>query len=105
MKRLTLLVLALLLLVSCGHIGGLIIRERRLAEECYSYSWSTSDALAGRTDYRLIQMPWLPNILLVSKTDKDGAKSYEESTVTAVSMTRSGGKVASITLDGVTYRD
>lgn len=54
---------------------------------------------------RLIQMPWLPNLLLVSRTGKDGAKSYEESTVATVSMTRSGGKVASITLDGVTYRD
>ena len=105
MKRPAFLVLALLLLVSCGHLGGLIIREKLISNGCYSYSWSDSDAEGGSVGYRLIQMPWLTNILLVSRTGKDGTKSYEGSTVAAVSVTRRGGKIASITLDGVTYSE
>jgi hypothetical protein len=105
MKRLALLVLALLLLFSCSHLGGLIIREKLISDGCSSYSWSSSDADGGTAGYRLIQTPWLPNILIISRTGKDGAKSYEESTVAAVSVTRRGGKVASITLDGETFRE
>jgi hypothetical protein len=104
MKRLALLVLAFLLLVSCSHLGRLIIRENLISEGLYNYSWEIADA-AGTATYRLIQTPWLSNILVVSRTTKDGAKTYEESIVAAVSVTRRGGKVAAITLDGETYRE